>query len=58
MNADGSRGVSLDTRLGARIPSLRSFATGLLAAGALVLLLAGGLLYAAIRRPRLTLEQH
>jgi len=57
MNTDGSRGVSIDTRLGARIPSLRSFAIGLLAAGALVLLIAGGLLYLGIRRPRLALEQ-
>jgi hypothetical protein len=53
MNADGSRGVSVDSRLGARISSLRSFAIGLLAAGALLLVVGGGLMYLGIRRPRL-----
>jgi hypothetical protein len=53
MNADGTRGVSVDTRLGARISSLGSFAIGLLAAGALLLLVGGGLMYLGIRRPRL-----
>src|SRR5215210_215433 len=49
MNANGSRGVSVDARIGARIPSLRGFAIGLLAAGALALLIGSGLMYLGIR---------
>lgn len=51
MNADGSSGVSVDARLGARVSSLRAFAIGLLAAGALLLLVGGSLRYRGIRRP-------
>ena len=56
MNADGSRGVSVDARVGARIPSLRGFAIGLLAAGALALLMGAGLTYLGIRSPRATVK--
>jgi len=52
MNADGSRNVSIDARLGARVPSLRWFAVGLLAAGGLVLLIGSGLIYFGARKPR------
>jgi hypothetical protein len=43
MNADGSRGVDVQARFGARVPAVRWIAYGLLAGG-LVALLAGGLL--------------
>jgi hypothetical protein len=52
MNADGSRNVSVDARLGARVPSLRWFAIGFLAAGGLVLLAGAGLIYFGARKPR------
>ncbi len=56
MNADSSRKVSVDAQLGARVPSLRWFAIGLLGAGALALLIGGGLFYFGARRPRHDLE--
>jgi len=52
MNADGSRNVSVDARLGARVPSLHWFAIGFLAAGGLVLLIGCGLIYFGARKPR------
>lgn len=52
MNADGSRSVSVDARLGARVASLGWAAIGLLAGGGLVLLLGGGLFYLGVRQPR------
>jgi hypothetical protein len=51
MNADGSRDVSIDARLGARIPSLRWFAIGFLTGGGLVLLAGAGLIYFGARKP-------
>jgi hypothetical protein len=56
MNADGSRKVSVDARLGARVPSLRWFTIGFLAAGGLVLLIGGGLIYLGTRQRRPALE--
>ncbi|MGD2201084.1 MAG: zinc ribbon domain-containing protein [Candidatus Bathyarchaeota archaeon] len=44
MNADGSLGVEIETRLGARIPFLRTVGTGLLVAG-LILLFLGWLFF-------------
>jgi hypothetical protein len=52
MNADGSRNVSVDARLGARVPSLRWFAIGFLAAGGLVLVIGGSLIYLGTRHRR------
>ena len=52
MNAGASRGVTLDTRLGARVPFLRSAAIGLLAGGGVVLLLGAALIYFGARTPR------
>jgi hypothetical protein len=54
MNADGSRGVAVAVRLGARVPALRWVAIGLLAGGGLVLLLGGVLIYLGARKPRPT----
>jgi hypothetical protein len=51
MNADGSRNVSVALRLGARVPSLRWLAIGLLAGGGLVLVLGGGLIYLGAKKP-------
>jgi hypothetical protein len=53
MNTDGSPGVTVDTRLGARLPSLRWLAIALLAGGGLVLLIGARLLYlgASTSRP-------
>jgi hypothetical protein len=52
MNADGSRGVSVEARFGARVSAFRWVAIGLLAAGGLVLLLGAGLVYLGARKPR------
>jgi hypothetical protein len=52
MNAGASRGVTLDTRLGAKVPFLRSAAIGLLAGGGVVLLLGAALIYFGARTPR------
>jgi len=52
MNTDGSRSVSVDARLGARVGSLGWAAVGLLAGGGLVLLIGGGLFYLGVRQPR------
>lgn len=56
MNADGSRGVSVALRLGARVPALRWVAIGSLAAGGLLLLLGGVLIYLGARKPALSRE--
>jgi hypothetical protein len=56
MNADGSRNVSVDARLGARVPSLHWFAIAFLAGGGLVLLIGGGLIYLGTRQRRPALE--
>jgi hypothetical protein len=52
MNADASPGVTIATRVGARVPYLRWIAIGFLAAGGLTLLVGGGLIYFGARRPR------
>ncbi len=52
MNADGSRGVSLDARFGGRVSALGWLTFGFLTAGALVLLIGAALLYLGARRPR------
>ena len=49
MNADGSAGVHTDLAAGARFPHLLWIGVGVLAAGALLLLLGGIGLYAAVR---------
>jgi hypothetical protein len=49
MNADGSPGVTVDTRVGARVPFLRWVAIGFLAGGALVLLVGAGFIYFGAR---------
>jgi hypothetical protein len=57
MNADGSRGVAIDARIGARVPFVRWIAIGLLATGGLVLLFGGALIYLGARRPRPAREE-
>jgi hypothetical protein len=52
MNADGSPGVFVGLRLGARATALRWVAIGLLAAGGLVLALGAWLIYLGVRKPR------
>ena len=52
MNADGSRNVAVGLRIGTRIPALGWVAFGLIAAGLVVLLLGGVLIYLGARRPR------
>jgi hypothetical protein len=51
MNADGSKGVDLDMRFGAKVPVLRTVGNGLIAGG-LITLAIGGLIiyYGALRR--------
>jgi hypothetical protein len=48
MNADGSRGVAADLRVGAELPDLLWIGIGLLAVGLVLLLAAAGAIYAAI----------
>ncbi len=50
MNADSSAGVHADLAIGARFPHLLVIGIGVLGAGALLLLLGGAGLYAAVRR--------
>ena len=52
MNADGSRGVTLDASFGAKVSALGWLAFGFLAAGGLVLLAGAGLVYLGARSPR------
>jgi hypothetical protein len=52
MNADGSRNVILDASFGAKVSALGWVAFGFLAAGGLVLLTGGILVYLGVRRPR------
>jgi hypothetical protein len=52
MNADGSRNVSVHTRFGARVPSLRWIAIGTLAAGGLMVVGGAGLIYVGSNRRR------
>jgi hypothetical protein len=52
MNADGSRDVSVDTRLGTRIDYLGWITVGLLGIGVLMLISGAGLVYLGARRPR------
>ena len=50
MSANGSAGIHADMAIGARFPHLRWIGIGALGAGALLLLLGGGGMYAAIHR--------
>jgi hypothetical protein len=50
MNANGSAGIHADMAIGARFPHLLSIGIGALAAGAVLLLLGGGGMYAALHR--------
>jgi hypothetical protein len=52
MNADGSRGVTLDASFGAKVSALGWLAFGFLTAGGLVLLTGAGLVYVGARKPR------
>jgi hypothetical protein len=56
MNADGSHGVAVASRFGARLPFLRWIAIGFLAGGALVLLVGSSLIYLGARSPHATNE--
>ncbi len=51
MNADGSAGISVDSRIGATFPALDGLAWGLLIVGVVCLALAALLLVLAARRP-------
>ena len=50
MNADGSAGVSVETRVGARVPSLGWISGGVLGVGVLLLLAGAGLVALAVYR--------
>jgi hypothetical protein len=50
MNANGSAGVHTDLAIGARFPHLLAIGVGALGAGALLLLIGGAGLFAAVRR--------
>ena len=52
MNADGSAGVRADLAVGARFPNLLPIGIGALGAGAVLLLLGGAGLFAAVRQTR------
>jgi hypothetical protein len=52
MNADGTRRVAAQARVGAKVPAASGITTGLLIAGGLVLAASGGLLYIGARRRR------
>jgi hypothetical protein len=49
MNADGSRGVDARVSAGAKVPFLAAVGWGAIGGGALLLVAAGGLLYAGVR---------
>jgi hypothetical protein len=51
MNANGSRGVTAELSVGARLPDLLWIGIGVLAGAAVLLLLGGGTIYAATARP-------
>jgi hypothetical protein len=50
MNADASAGVSVETKVGARIPSLGWIAAGVMGAGVVFLLVGAGLIVLAVYR--------
>jgi len=50
MNPRGRAGVSAELSVGARFPHLLAIATGVLAAGTILALISGGVIYAAARR--------
>ena len=52
MNADGSPGVDVGVRAGAKVPFLSGLGWGLLGGGVLLLAGAGALLFVGVRRPR------
>lgn len=51
MNDDGSKDVNLDIIFKAKIPSIVGYGAGLLAAGIILLVLAGLMVFVAMRRP-------
>ncbi len=50
MNPGGSAGVSADVSVGARLPHLLAIGMGVLGEGRVLLLMGGGVIYAAVRR--------
>ena len=50
MRPGGSAGVSADVSVGARLPHLLAIGAGVLGAGVMLLLVGGGVIYAAVRR--------
>jgi hypothetical protein len=52
MNADGSRGVDVGVSAGARLPFLAALGWGAAGGGVLLLVVAGGLMYAGLRTRR------
>ena len=50
MRPSGSAGVSADVSVGARLPHLLAIGAGVLGAGVTLLLVGGGVIYAAVRR--------
>jgi hypothetical protein len=52
MNADGTRGVASELSIGASFPHLLTIGSAALAAGLLMLLLSGTMLYVVVRRRR------
>jgi hypothetical protein len=53
MNADGSRGVDAGVSAGARLPFLAAVGWGSVGGGLLLVAVAGGLMFAGLRTPRL-----
>ncbi len=45
MNADGSAGIDLDMRFGAKVPILRTIGNGLMVGGVITLIIGGLIIY-------------